>query len=134
MALPVEDQAFQQIRPAQEGRIGRRRAAEHDMVAAARAGVAPVKHEFVGAEPAVPRGIIQCRRRLDGFAPGIGRMHVDFDDAGVGCHLDEVEARIDGGQIAFDMDGQAGCARAGLCRRQQFEIIFQGATGGMKMQ
>ena len=51
MVLPIEDQAFQQIGPAQERRIGGRGAADHDMIAAAGAGVAPVEQEFVGAEP-----------------------------------------------------------------------------------
>jgi hypothetical protein len=42
MALPIKHQARQQIGPAQERRILRRRAAEHDMVAPAGAGVATI--------------------------------------------------------------------------------------------
>ena len=50
MALPVQDQAAQQVRPAQERAVERGRAADHDMVAAAGAGVLAVDHELVGAE------------------------------------------------------------------------------------
>ena len=49
--LPVEHDALEQVRPAQERTVGRRRTAEHDVVAAAGAGVAAVDHELVGAEP-----------------------------------------------------------------------------------
>ena len=52
VALPVQDQALQQVGPAQERAVERRRAADHDMVAAAGAGVAAVDHELVGAEAA----------------------------------------------------------------------------------
>ncbi len=62
MALHIENEALQQIRPAQEGRVGRRRAAERDVIAAAGAGVAPVDHEFVGAEPRLPRFFVKRRR------------------------------------------------------------------------
>ena len=51
MVVPVREQAAQQVRPAQERRIGRRRAAEHEVIAAAGAGVAAVDHELLGSEP-----------------------------------------------------------------------------------
>ena len=50
---PVADQAAQQIGPAQERAVGRRRAAQHHVVAAAGAGVAAVEHELLGAQAAV---------------------------------------------------------------------------------
>ena len=50
MALPVEDQRLQQVRPPQERRVERRPAADDDMVAAAGAGVLAVDHELVGTE------------------------------------------------------------------------------------
>ena len=52
MVVPVRQQAAQQVRPAQERRIGRRGAAEHEVVAAAGAGVAAVEHELLGSQPA----------------------------------------------------------------------------------
>ena len=49
--LPIEHQAFEQIGPAQERAVGGLEAAEHDVIAAAGAGMAAVDHELVGAEP-----------------------------------------------------------------------------------
>jgi hypothetical protein len=48
--LPVEHQTLEQIGPAQERAIGRLRATEDDVVAAAGAGVPAIDHELVGAE------------------------------------------------------------------------------------
>ncbi len=48
MALPVQHQALQQVRAAQERRVLRGRAADHDVVAAPGAGVAAVDQEAVG--------------------------------------------------------------------------------------
>ena len=53
MALPIEHDALQQIRTAQEGRVGWRRAAEHDVIAAARARMPAVEQEFVVASRAL---------------------------------------------------------------------------------
>ena len=61
MVLPIRDQAAQQIGPAQEWTIGRGRAAEHDVIAAAGAGVAAVEHELLGAEPRQPRFFVDRR-------------------------------------------------------------------------
>ena len=69
MALPVEHQALQQIGPAQERAVGGGCAAEHDVVAAAGAGVAAVDHELVGAEPRLPRFLVDAARDVDRFAP-----------------------------------------------------------------
>ena len=52
MIQPVAEHALQQIRTAQERAVGRRRAAQHQMIAAAGAGVAAIEHEFLGAQPA----------------------------------------------------------------------------------
>ena len=62
MPLPVQHQALQQIRPAQERRILRRAAADHDVIAAAGAGVAAVDQETVGAEPHLARRPRRGRR------------------------------------------------------------------------
>ena len=107
MALPVEDEALQQVRPAQERAVRRMGAANHDMVAAAGAGMAAVGHELLGAEPRLPRVLIEIARRGDALRPVGRRMDVDLDDAGVGRHLDHVEARIDRRRIALDMHGEA---------------------------
>ena len=52
MPLPVQDQRAQQVRAAQERAVERGGAADHDMVAAAGAGMLAVDHELVGAETA----------------------------------------------------------------------------------
>ncbi len=69
MALPIEHQALQQIGPTQERRIGRRRAAKHDMIAAARTGLAAVGHEFVVVKPDLTGVLVKRGRRLDGLTP-----------------------------------------------------------------
>lgn len=48
--LPIGDQAGEHIRPAQERTVGRCRATEGDVVAAAGAGVAAIEHEFLGGQ------------------------------------------------------------------------------------
>ena len=50
MVVPVGDQAAEQVGPAQDRAVGRRRPAEHDVVAAAGAGVPAVDHELLGAQ------------------------------------------------------------------------------------
>ncbi len=60
-AQPVEHQAFQQIGPAQERTVGGVQAAEHDVIAAAGAGMSAVDHEFVGAEPRRMRILVKPR-------------------------------------------------------------------------
>ena len=82
------------------------------MIAAARAGVAAVDHEFVGAEPRLPRVLIEGLGGLDRLAPGRGGMDVDLDDAGVGRHLDDVDARIERRRIALDTTGGLRLARS----------------------
>ena len=72
------------------------------MVAAAGAGVAAVDQEFVGAEPGEPRLLVERRGVVDRLAPAIGGLDVDLDHAGVGRHLDDVEARVRRRRIALD--------------------------------
>ena len=50
MVLPVGDDAGEQIGAAQERAVGRRDAAEHDVIAAAGADMTAVEHELLGAE------------------------------------------------------------------------------------
>ena len=59
MIQPIADHAAQQIGPAQERAVGRRRAAQHEMIAAAGAGVPAVQHEFLGAQPRLARILIE---------------------------------------------------------------------------
>ena len=125
MALPVQHQALQQVGPAQERAVVGRRAADHDVVAAAGAGVAAVDHELVGAEPRLARLLVDRRRGRHAILPVRGRMDVDLDDAGIGRDADDVEARILRRAVALDMDRQAELAGGVLGRRDQFEIVLQ---------
>ena len=109
----------------QERAVERRRAADHDMIAAAGPGVLAVDHEFVGAEPRKPRLFIDRLGRRHAFAPVRGGMDVHLDHAGVGRDADHVEAGIDRGRIALDMHRQPDPRGRGLGRRHQFEVVLQ---------
>ena len=126
MALPVEHEALQQIGPAQERRILRRRAADHDMIAAAGAGVAAVDQKSVGAEPDLCGVFIQAEGDVDGLAPALRRLDVDLDHAGIGRHLDDLDARIVRRRDS-PRHAPAICSLLGgrLHRRDQFEIVLQ---------
>ena len=69
LPLPQQQQALQDIRSTQEGRVHRRRPADHDMVAAARSGMAAVDHELVTAKTALTRFVIERLRVVHAFAP-----------------------------------------------------------------
>jgi hypothetical protein len=97
VVLPIGDHARQEVRAAQKRAVRRCHAAEHDVVAAAGAEVPAVEPEFFRAEADAGGLLVDRRRDGDGLLPGGRRMHVDLDDAGVGCHLDASETGIVGG-------------------------------------
>ena len=103
MALPIEDEALEQIRPPQNRRIGGRGAAQHDMIAATGAGMASVGHEFVGAEPDLTGVLVEAPAWSRRRPPARGGMNVDLDDARIRRDLDDVDAWIERRRIAFDM-------------------------------
>ncbi len=106
MILPIGDDAFEHIGAAQEGTVRRGLRPHHDVIAAAGAGVAAVELEFLGGKAAGMRLFIQRLGDVHLFAPVFGGMDIDLDHAGIGRHLDHVDARIEGRRIAFDMDGR----------------------------
>ena len=68
VVVPVGDQASQQVGPPEERAVCRRRAAQHEVIAAAGPGVASVEHELLGSEarlPARPRRAPSSARRAD---------------------------------------------------------------------
>jgi hypothetical protein len=67
------------------------------VIAAAGAGVLAVDHELVGAEPGLPRLLIDAFGDRLAFLPAGRGMHIDLDHAGIGCDPDHVEARVIGG-------------------------------------
>jgi hypothetical protein len=94
MALPIQDQAFEQVGPAQERAVGSGRSSQYDVIAAAGSDVATIDHEFVGAQPTETCLLIKCLRDVDGFAPSRGGMDIDLDDAGIRRDLDDVQSRV----------------------------------------
>ena len=52
-------------------------------------------------------------------------MHVDLDHAGIGRHLDHVDARIVRRRVTLDAHGLAAIACDRLDRAEQFEIILE---------
>ena len=125
MPLPIQHQALQEIRAAQERRVRRRTAAHHHVVAAAGAGMPAIDQKAIGAEPDLCRLLIEMHRGIDRFAPVRGRMNVDFDHAGIRRHLDHLDAGIERRRVALDMDLELHLFGGGLHRGDQFQIVFQ---------
>ena len=67
--VPVSHQAPQQIGPTEERAVGRRRAAEDDVVAAAGAGVRAVEVELLGAQPRVAGVFVDAGGDRDQLVP-----------------------------------------------------------------
>ena len=88
MIQPVAEHAAQQIGTAQERTVGRSGRAQHEMIAAAGAAVAPVEHEFLGAQARQPRLFVKRGGVGHQFRPIVRRMDVDLDHAGVRRDLD----------------------------------------------
>jgi hypothetical protein len=125
VVLPVADQAHQQVGPAQAGRVGRRRGAERDVVAAAGAGVAAVEHELLGAQARQAGFLVEPRGVVHQLLPTAGGMDVDLDHAGVGRDTEFLHARIVGRRVAFQAHRQLEVGRRGFDRGQQGDEIFQ---------
>ena len=125
MPLPVQHEALQQIRTAQERQIRRRGAADHHMIAAAGTGVPAVDEIFVGAEPNLGGVFVQAEGDVDGFAPARRRLDVDLDHAGIGRHLDHLDARIEWRRITLDMNLHPHFFGGRLYCGDQFQIILQ---------
>ena len=124
MVLPIRDEALQQVGAAQERALRRRRSAEGHVVAAAGAGVPPVEHEFLGAEPRLARLLVQRLDRRGELGPRSSRMDVHLDDAGIGRHVEHPDARIARRRIAFDRDGHLYLARGRFDDGKQHDVIL----------
>ncbi len=125
MVVPVGDQAGQQIGASQEGAVGRGGAAEHHMVAAASAGMATVEHELLRTQPGFKRGLVEEFGVIDDFRPVVRRVDVDFDDAGVGRDLQQVEPRVARRRVAFEHQLDPQALRRSLYGGEQFKIVFR---------
>ncbi len=124
MIEPVAEQALEQIGPAQDRRFGRRRSAQHEVIAAAGAGVAPVDHELLRPEARRARLLVDDLGAFDEIGP-VGRgMDVDLDHAGIGRDAEVQDARIAGRRIAFDEDRLGEFLGRVLERRHEVEIVL----------
>ncbi len=63
------------------------RRADHHVIAAAGAGMPSIQHEFLRAQPRLPRERVELGRVRHQFVPGSRRLDVDFDHAGSGVTL-----------------------------------------------
>ncbi len=123
--MPVTDQAAEQSGIAQERGIGGSRSADHNVISAARAGVPAVEHEFFGAQACLTRFFVKDAGIFHQLVPTCGGMHVHFDHAGIGRHLDHVHARIEGRRIALDEYRNAQVSGRVFDRGHQFQIVFE---------
>ncbi len=125
MVVPVGQQAGQQVGPTQERAVGRRRAAEHEVVAAAGAGVASVEHELLARQPRLPGRVVQELGVVDQLVPVVRRMDVDLDHPRVGRHLQHLQTRVARRRITFEHDLQPQLGGGGLDGGQQVEVVLQ---------
>ena len=106
VVVPVQDQAGEQFGLAQEGAVVGRRAAQHEVVAAAGAGVAAVDHEFFARQPAFKGRLVEEFGVVHQFAPVVRGLDVGLDHAGVGGDLKHLQALVARRRIAFEHHGQ----------------------------
>jgi hypothetical protein len=115
----------QQVGPAQEGRIGRRGAAQHEVVAAAGAGVAAVDHEFFGRQARFVGRVVQEGGLLDQAAPAVGRLDVDLDHPRIGRDPETGQARIARRLVAFQQHRHPHFLSGGLHGGDQLEVVLE---------
>ena len=92
MIQPVSDEALQQVRTPEKGAVGWCNPAEREVIAASCSSVPAIKHELLRSQPAQARLLIESHGICDQFAPTGSRMDIHFNDAGIGCHLDNAQA------------------------------------------
>ncbi len=125
MVVPIRDQAGQQIGAAQERTVGRRRAAEHEVIAAAGSRMPAVGHELLAAQIALGRGLIQILRVIDQLLPARGRMNIHLDHTRIRRHLQDLQACIARRRIAFEHHLHLQFSRRRFNRREQVEIVVE---------
>ena len=129
MVVPIGNQAREQFRLAEEGRIGRGCSAHHKMVAATGASVFSVEREFFGAQMLFKRRLIQKFRVLDEFVPVVRRVNIHLDDTGVWRDLQKFQSRVARRRIAFEHEFDLAGLSGSLNRCEQIEIILQHFCG-----
>ena len=125
VVVPIGQQADQHVGAAQERAVRGRRTAEHEVVAAARAGMAAVEHELLGGQARAVRRVVQELGVVDQFLPARCRVDVDLDHARVGRHLQDLQPRVTRRRVAFEHHLDAEFGGRGLDGGQQFQVILQ---------
>ena len=121
----IGNHASHQIGAAEERAVFRRRSPDDEMVAAAGAGVAPVEHEFVGAQARLARLFVDGGRRGHDLFPRARGVNVHLEHAGIGRHLNAFHARIGRGQIPFDAHRNRERRRRLFDLRHQLEVVLE---------
>ena len=105
--VPVRDEASQQVGAPKERAVFGRRAAQHEMIAAASPGVASVEHELLGRQARVSGILVERRRLLDEPIPIRGRLHVHLDHTRIRRDAEMRQPRIARRRIAFEQHAHA---------------------------
>ena len=132
MIEPVADKALEQIGPAEERAVGRRGSAHHQMIAAAGAGVPPVQHEFLRAQPALSRFGVERGGVGHQLTPTGRRNHVDLNHAGIGRNLDLAKPGIVRRRVAFNDHRELQAGGGIFHRSEQIQVIFGARHGREK--
>ena len=125
MVVPVQQQARQQLRFAQERTVRRRGAAHDKVVATSGAGVAAVSHELLGAQARLERCVVQEFGVGHQFFPVGDRVHVDLDHAGVRRHAQQFHSGVTRRRVTLDHQLQAEFFRSCLDGSEQIQVMFQ---------
>jgi hypothetical protein len=118
-------QAGQQLGLAQERAVGRRGAAQHEVVAAAGAGMAAVGHELFRRQARFETPPGTGTRCAPPARASCGRVDVDLDHARVGRDLQQLQARVARRRVALQHDLHAQGFGGGLDGGQQVQVVLQ---------
>jgi len=125
VVVPEGQQAGQQIWPTQEGTVRGRRAPQHEVIAAPRAGVPSIHHELLGRQSGFVRGLVQELGVVHQLRPAGCRMDVDFDDARVRGDLQQLETGVARRWVPLQHDGHAQLLRCRFHGGKQVEVVIQ---------
>ena len=129
VALPVPDQAAEQVGTTEQGRVRGGRPPERDVVAAAGAGVGPVEVELLGAQPGPASRVVERVGQVAQLAPRARRLEVDLDDARVGGHDELRQPGVRRRGVALDHDSDVKLGGDLLERRDEGHVVVEPLRG-----
>src|SRR5579871_1907417 len=95
------------------------------MVAATRSDVPAVNHELVRAQARRAGLLIDGLSRLNALAPSRRRVNIDLDHAWVRSNPDDVETRIGGRWVTFDLNRSPDFLGGGFYCGNEFEVVLE---------